>query len=58
MWVKPLVYCMLALLDLTVIALIGTQLSSHKTASWNLVLPTIVFNLFGAFLLRLTDTKR
>jgi hypothetical protein len=58
MWVKALMYSMLALLDLTVIALIGTQLSSHKTISWNLILPTIVFNLFGAYLLRIVDTKR
>ncbi len=52
MWVKPLVYTMLALLDLLVIALLGTQLAAQKPVSWNLVLPTIFFNFFGAYLLK------
>jgi tryptophan-rich sensory protein len=57
MWVKPLVYSLLVLLDLMVLALIGTQLSSHKVASWNLLLPTLLFNLFGAYLLRIAQGK-
>jgi hypothetical protein len=52
MWLKPLVYTMLALLDLMVIGLIGTQLAAHKVVSWNLVLPTLFFNFFGAYLLK------
>jgi hypothetical protein len=52
MWLKPLVYFMLTLLDLMVIGLLGTQLATHKAASWNLILPTIFFNFFGAYLLR------
>jgi hypothetical protein len=51
-WVKPLVYTMLALLDLLVIALLGTQLAAHKAVSWSLILPTIFFNFFGAYLLK------
>lgn len=57
MWVKPLVYFLLAVLDLMVIGLIGAQVASHKAASWNLVLPTILFNLFGAYLLRVAQGK-
>jgi hypothetical protein len=53
MWLKPVVYSLLALLDLMVIALIGTQLAAHKAASWNLVLPTLFFNFFGVYLLGL-----
>jgi hypothetical protein len=51
-WVKPLVYTMLALLDLLVIALLGTQLAAQKTVSWSLILPTILFNFFGTYLLK------
>jgi hypothetical protein len=51
-WVKPLIYTMLALLDLLVIALLGTQLAAHKAVSWNLLLPTIFFNFFGTYLLK------
>jgi hypothetical protein len=52
MWLRPLVYSMLALLDLMVIGLLGTQLAAHKAVSWNLVLPTLFFNFFGAYLLK------
>jgi hypothetical protein len=51
-WVKPLVYIMLALLDLLIIALLGTQLAAHKAVSWSLLLPTIFFNFFGTYLLK------
>jgi hypothetical protein len=51
-WVKPLVYTMLALLDLLVIALLGTQLAAHEAVSWSLLLPTIFFNFFGTYLLK------
>jgi hypothetical protein len=55
MWLKPLVYSMLALMDLMVIGLIGTQLAAHKTVSWSLILPTLFFNFFGAYLLGLAS---
>jgi hypothetical protein len=51
-WVKPLVYTMLALLNLLVIALLGTQLAAQKAVSWSLLLPTIFFNFFGTYLLK------
>ena len=57
MWVKPLVYLLLVVLDLMVVGLIGAELASHKAASWNLVLPTFLFNLFGAYLLRVAQGK-
>ncbi len=56
MWLRPLVYSMLALLDLMVIGLVGTQLAAHKTVSWNLLLPTMFFNFFGTYLLRVAKS--
>ena len=49
--VRLLVGGLLMVLDLAVILLIGTQVASDKAASWNLVLPTLAFNVFGAILL-------
>ena len=49
--VRLLVGGLLVMLDLAVILLIGTQVASGKGASWNLVLPTVVFNIFGGLIL-------
>ncbi len=49
--VRLLVGGLLVVLDLAVILLIGTQVASGKGASWNLVLPTVVFNIVGALIL-------
>jgi hypothetical protein len=47
-WIRPLVLGVLALLDLAVIALLGVQFASKQPVSLNIILPTLVFNLFGA----------
>ena len=39
-----------ALLDLAVIALLGIQFASKRELQLSLIVPTIVFNLFGAFI--------
>jgi hypothetical protein len=49
--VRLLVGGLLVVLDLAVILLIGTQVASGKAASWNLVWPTLAFNVFGGILL-------
>jgi hypothetical protein len=47
-WIRPLVLGVLALLDLAIIGLLGIQLASKQPLSLNLIVPTLVFNLFGA----------
>ena len=56
MWIKPLILGIVVLLDLAVIALLGVQWASARAISWNVVVPTIVFNLFGAAVFSLART--
>ncbi len=39
-----------ALLDLAVIGLLGVQAASKQELSLSVIVPTLVFNLFGAFI--------
>ena len=55
-WIKPLILGIVVLLDLAVIALLGVQWASARAISWNVVVPTIVFNLFGAAVFSLART--
>jgi hypothetical protein len=48
MWLRPLVIVMLSLLDLGVIGVLMLQAFKGLAVAWGLVLPTIVFNVFGA----------
>ncbi len=56
MWIKPLILGIVVLLDLAVIALLGVQWASARSISWDVVLPTLVFNLFGAAVFSLART--
>jgi di/tricarboxylate transporter len=49
-WIRPLVLGVVALLDLAVIALLGIQFASKQELQLSLIVPTVVFNLFGAFI--------
>jgi hypothetical protein len=49
-WIRPLVLGVLALLDLAVIALLGIQFASRQPVSFDIIVPTLVFNLFGAII--------
>jgi hypothetical protein len=48
MWLRPLVIVLLALFDLGVIGVLMLQLAKGLPVAWGLVLPTVVFNGFGA----------
>ena len=48
MWLRGLVIVSLALLDLGVIGVLMLQLGKGLPVAWGMVLPTIVFNVFGA----------
>ena len=50
-WVKPLVAVTLTLLDLGVIGLLLVQALARQPMAWNLVLPVLAFNVFGAAIL-------
>jgi uncharacterized membrane protein len=49
-WIRPLVLGVVALLDLAVIGLLGVQAASKQELSLTVIVPTLVFNLFGAFI--------
>jgi hypothetical protein len=48
MWLRPLVIVMLSLLDLGVIGVLMLQAFKGLPVAWGLLLPTVVFNIFGA----------
>ena len=56
MWIKPLILGIVVLLDLAVIALLGVQWASARAVSWDVLVPTLVFNLFGAAVFSLART--
>ncbi len=56
MWLKPLILGIVVLLDLAVIALLGVQWASARSISWNVIVPTLVFNVFGAAVFSLART--
>lgn len=56
MWLKPLILGIVVLLDLAVIALLGVEWASALIVSWNVVVPTLIFNLFGAAVFSLART--
>ena len=56
MWLKPLILGIVVLLDLAVIALLGVEWASARALSWNVVVPTLIFNLFGAAVFSLART--
>ena len=47
MWLRPLVIVMLSLLNLGVIGVLLLQSFKGLPVAWGMVLPTVVFNLFG-----------
>jgi hypothetical protein len=55
-WIKPLILGIVVLLDLAVIALLGVQWASARAISWDVLVPTLVFNLFGAAVFTLART--
>ncbi len=57
MWIRPLVLGVVALLDLAVIALLGVQWASGRPLSTDVILPTVVFNLFGAVIFNLARDR-
>ncbi len=57
MWIKPLIISMLGLMDLMLLVLFGSQLAAHKPLGLNLLLPTLFFNFFGWYLLRVAGSK-
>jgi hypothetical protein len=48
MWLRPMVIVLLCLLDLGVIGILMLQLAKGLLVSWGMLLPTLVFNVFGA----------
>jgi hypothetical protein len=48
MWLRPMVLVLLSLLDLGVIGILMLQWARGLPLSWGMVLPTLVFNIFGA----------
>ena len=44
------------LVQIGVIALLGVQWASARAISWNVIVPTLVFNVFGAAVFSLART--
>lgn len=49
--VRVLVGGLLVILDLAVIFLLGSQVAARTAVNWNLLLPTLAFNVFGLVIL-------
>jgi hypothetical protein len=52
MWVKPLIGLVLVLMDVMVLALLVLQWTTSKQFDVNVLVFTLVMNVFGVFLMR------
>ncbi len=56
MWIRALIGILLLLMDLMVLALIGTQWATSKNFNWNILGIAVLLNLLGAYLWGLAKT--